>query len=541
MHHEDRAQVGRDADAADSRRPVVVLGDRDPATDAAQVLGRRAGLTTETVSSASDIRALQRSVGNRATRQLLRLKKDAEFDDAVALARESFTALQQFATGLLTMMLGGLGTAIASFLFRPHLVFIMGSDSGGFYDIAEHYWRLHDPLATFVTDQRTLEDVINWINANTSQPLGRVTIVSHANENGTLSFGVDAGDTDRHTSFDDLHKALGGSSAGGRTLPTPGNQVDRSTSIEIKGCDIGRSTDMLNLLSEVFNGAPVHAPTHEQGYGWSTREGQAARDKARASFRAAAEAKFPAVPAIDPKLTGAAKKAAVEARKKAVKARDAAIAAEVATHKREIGFMAQYGTFYEFFSGPEVEAPGTKAIGLATVRAQVDHLYPHLTDKERTQLTKELVAAEKVETIKPYSSRGDFATTLGQARVVYRDDLKANHVTVTGVDGVTRSGTDNTHVEVVLKVIDNGQPTTRTYTMDLEDDATILANAKAEVSNPEHYDWDVVETRVGATTTRTGRGRRMRGYLHHHPLDNKTTPHFDVTDESNTDFFGASK
>lgn len=143
MHHEDRAQVGRDADAADSRRPVVVLGDRDPATDAARVLGRRAGLTTETVSSASDIRALQRSVGNRATRQLLRLKKDAEFDDAVALARESFTALQQFATGLLTMMLGGLGTAIASFLFRPHLVFIMGSDSGGFYDIAEHYWRLH--------------------------------------------------------------------------------------------------------------------------------------------------------------------------------------------------------------------------------------------------------------------------------------------------------------------------------------------------------------------------------------------------------------
>jgi hypothetical protein len=33
----------------------------------------------------------------------------------------------------------------------------------------------------------------------------------------------------------------------------------------------------------------------------------------------------------------------------------------------------------------------------------------------------------------------------------------------------------------------------------------------------------------------------MRGYLHHHSLDNKTTPHFDVTDESNADFFGTSK
>ena len=78
-------------------------------------------------------------------------------------------------------------------------------------------------------------------------------------------------------------------------------------------------------------------------------------------------------------------------------------------------------------------------------------------------------------------------------------------------------------------------------TVDLEDDATILATATAGVSNPEHYDWDVVETRAGATVTRTGRGRRMRGYLHHHLLDNKTTPHFDVADESNPDFFGASR
>ena len=527
----------------DQRRPDVVPGDRGPARDPATVLARRSAMAPG-VSSASDIRALQRTVGNRATRQLLRLKKDAEFDDAVALLKETTTTLQQFVTGLLTGMLGGLGTAIASYLFRPHLVFIMGHDSGGFYDIAEHYWRLHDPLATFVTDQRTLADVINWINANATQPLGRVTIVSHANENGTLSFGVDASDTDHHTTFADLKKALHGSGSGGgggRTLPTPGNQVSKSTSIEIKGCDIGRSTDMLNLLSEAFNGAAVHAPTHEQGYGWSDREAQAARDKARASFRAAAETKLPPVPAVDPALTGAAKRAAVEARKKAVKARDAAVAAEVATHKREIGFMAQWGKYYEFFSGPEVEAPGTKAIDLATVRAQVDHLYPHLTDKERAQLAKQLVAAEKVETIKPYASSGDFATTLPQARALYRDDLRANNVSATAVNSVTRSGTNNTHVEVELDVVGGGQHSTRTYTLDMEDDATILATGKAEVSNPEHYDWDVVETRVGTRTTRTARGRRMRSYLHHHQLDNATTPHFDVTDESNRDFFGASK
>ncbi|MGZ4243407.1 MAG: hypothetical protein ACXVSE_03865 [Solirubrobacteraceae bacterium] len=540
MEHADPVHVGRGAYAEDSRRPAAALGGHAPATDALRALAVGRGLTPG-LSSAPDIRALQRAAGNRATRQLLRLKKDAEFDDAVALVKESFTALQQFVTGMLTGMLGGLGSAIASFVFRPHLVFIMGKDSGGFYDIAEHYWRLHDPLATFVTDQRTLADVINWINANATQPLGRVTIVSHANENGTLSFGVDASDTDRRTSFAELKKALHGSGGGSRTLPTVGNQVSKSTSIEIKGCDIGRSTDMLNLLSEAFNGASVHAPTHEQGYGWSDREAQAARDKARAFFRTAAEAKVPAVPPVDPKLTGAAKKAAGEARKKAVKARDAAIAADVATHKREIGFMTQWGKFYEFFSGPEVETPGTTKIDLATVRARVDHLYPHLTDKERAQLARELVAAEAVETIRPYSSSGDFATTLAQARVVYKDDLKANNLTATGLKSVTRSGTDKTHVEVVLDVIDSGQKTIRTYTMDLEDDATIIANAKAEVSNPEHYEWDVVETRVGATTTRTGRGRRMRAYLHHHSLDDKATPHFDVTDESNPDFFGASK
>ena len=195
--------------------------------------------------------------------------------------------------------------------------------------------------------------------------------------------------------------------------------------------------------------------------------------------------------------------------------------------------MRQWGKFYEFFSGPEVEAPGTKKIDLKTVRAQVDHLYPHLSDKERDQLARQMVAAEKVETIKPYAVTGDFATTLAQARVLYRDDLKANGLTTTRLNSVTPSGTNKTHVEVELTVRDSsGQTSTRTYTIDLENDATVIANAKAEVSNPEHYDWDVMETRAGTTTTRTGRGRRLRGYLHHHSLDSKTTPHFDVTDES---------
>jgi hypothetical protein len=541
VQHADRAGAGRGVAEQGSRRPQVVLWDRVAGSGATPVLAGRVARTAR-LSSAADVCALQRTVGNRATRQLLRLKKDPEFDDAVNMAKEVTTAVQQFVTIALTLMLGGLGSWIASWLFRPHLVFIMGRDSDGFYDIAEHYWRLHDPLATFVTDQRTLADVINWINANATQPLGRITIVSHANENGTLSFGVDANDTDRRTSFSDLKKALHPRGGGGRTLPTPGAQVDGSTSVEIKGCDIGRSTDMLDLLSEAFNGARVHAPTHEQGYGYSDREGNAARDKATAFFRAGAEAKIPKVPDVDPTLTGAAKKAAVAAHKQAVKVRKDAIATDVATHKREIAFMHQMGKFYEFFSGPEAEAPGTKKIDLKTVRAQVDHLYPHLSAKERDQLARQMVAAEKVETIKPYAVAGDFATTLAQARVLYRDDLKAHGLTATRLNSVTRSGTNNTHVEVELSVRDSsGQTGTRTYTIDLEDDATVLANAKAEVSNPQHYDWDVVETRVGTTTTRTGRGRRMRGYLHHHSLDSKTTPHFDVTDESNIDFFGASK
>lgn len=541
MQHADRADAELGVAEQGSRRPDGVLGDRIPGNGATPVLAARVARTAG-LSSATDVLALQRTAGNRATRQLLRLRKDPEFDDAVNMAKAVTTAAQQFVTGALTLMLGGLGSSIARWLFRPHLVFIMGQDSNGFYDIAEHYWRLHDPLATFVTDQRTLADVINWINANATQPLGRISIVSHANENGTLSFGVDANDTDRHTSFSELKKAVHPAGGGSRSLPTPGTQVDQSTSVEIKGCDIGRSTDMLNLLSEAFNGAPVHAPTHEQGYGYSDREGNAARDKATAFFRAGAEAKIPAVPDVDPTLKGAAKKAAVAAHKQAVKVRNDAIAADVATHKREIAFTRQWGKFYEFFSGPEVEAPGTKKIDLKTVRAQVDHLYPHLSDKERDQLARQMVAAEKVETIKPYAVTGDFATTLAQARVLYRDDLRANGLTATRFNSVTRSGTNKTHVEAELTVRDSsGQTSTRTYTIDLEDDATVIANAKAEVSNPEHYDWDVVEIRAGTTTTRTGRGRRLRGYLHHHSLDNKTTPHFDVTDESNTDFFGASK
>jgi hypothetical protein len=92
-------------------------------------------------------------------------------------------------------------------------------------------------------------------------------LVSHANEDGTLSFKLRAGDksTDPHVQYGDLSRALADDAA---LFNLPKGVIDPSTRIYIKGCNIGRSTRMLDALDRAFGGAgTVVAPTHKQVFG----------------------------------------------------------------------------------------------------------------------------------------------------------------------------------------------------------------------------------------------------------------------------------
>jgi hypothetical protein len=78
----------------------------------------------------------------------------------------------------------------------------------------------------------------------------------------------------------ELREALHPAGGGASTLPAVGRQIDAQTTIHIKGCDLGRTREMVELIDEAFGGAgTVTAPTHEQTYETDpTLEARARRD-----------------------------------------------------------------------------------------------------------------------------------------------------------------------------------------------------------------------------------------------------------------------
>jgi Domain of unknown function (DUF4157) len=184
---------------------------------------------------------------------------------------------------------------------RQDFVFIMGRDPKGtsnpFYRYAKRYFRAHLAAATFVEDKRSLTDLLSWISANVSKPIGNLYIVSHGNEDGTLGFGLDASDTDRRLTVIELRNALHPSGGGSSKLASVASVVDAQTRIHIKGCDIGRTQEMVELIDEAFGGAgTVTAPTHEQEYSTDPTLGERARGEAHDERIAAFTAGLPALP-----------------------------------------------------------------------------------------------------------------------------------------------------------------------------------------------------------------------------------------------------
>jgi hypothetical protein len=147
-------------------------------------------------------------------------------------------------------------------------VFIMGADAprtnNKFYTEAKKFFKAEYPSAVMIEDVRDLDGINARINAG-NKPVANLYIVSHAHPDGTLQFSLDPADkTPGQVQYSELKAA---NEKGSLTKPKP-DLVGFWTNVLIRGCNLGRSGEMLQETKEAFGGdARVIAPTHEQGYG----------------------------------------------------------------------------------------------------------------------------------------------------------------------------------------------------------------------------------------------------------------------------------
>lgn len=419
---------------------------------------------------------------------------------------------------------------------RKDFVFIMGADpkraSNPFFTLAAQYFRAHVPGATLVQDQRNLAGLLNWISSNVADPIGDLYIVSHGNEDGTLAFGLNSSDKDGH----------------------------------IKGCDIGRTREIVELIDEAFGGAgTVTAPTHEQDYSTDPALGKQARgaahDKQIAGFTAGLP-ELPAEPAaIDRNLKGDALKQAkrehddaVAERKKAKAARKQSIAGEEKRIKPDLDAVEKLAATVDSLSGPMFQRPGTKLFTAKEIRPEVDRLYGHLPEARRKNLAEQLAApdrglpndqhGQKVVRVKPFSQPFIEPASLAEAKAQFANDFKTNKFEPRSMAINRTPGTGGTELEMIFTGISHPSgadafQSTLTFTETVPDDATIIANGKANTNNPDRYEWRVERKARSGKTTLTALGERVLAYLHHGSLD--ANPHGRFSQpEGNPDFYAKS-
>lgn len=162
------------------------------------------------------------------------------------------------------------------------ITFIMGAaEKRGrrkFYKSAIKYWSVKGKTNVLVKDARTLADIFDHLLMNPpkdNKPWREVNIISHASEEGYLSFPIDDdARAAKENSFG--HEQLAEAIAKGKINPLPNNIIGRSTNINIHGCALGRSRAMLKQLSKAFGGTDVYAPViyapkHLQSYKYSEK------------------------------------------------------------------------------------------------------------------------------------------------------------------------------------------------------------------------------------------------------------------------------
>jgi hypothetical protein len=483
--------------------------------------------------------ALQRAIGNRATAQLLRKDKPKTKAETKAPAPPPKPPPVK-----------------APAKPRPDYVFIMGEDpkpakrgqpiANPFYTVALKYWKVHLPNATIVEDKRDLDGVLTYL-AGGSDPIGNVYIVSHANEDGTLGFGVDASDTDHHMTVPELREALH-PKRGRSTLSSVKSRVDTQTRIHIKGCDIGRTQAMVELIDEAFGGlGKVNAPTHEQRYGID----DVLEAEARKKFHEEIAAKYAAIPELDKDLKGQARVKAKRERDKLVQKRLADIATEEKSRKAEADERAILASHYEAFSGPMFQRPGTQLFTAKELEPELKRLYPHLDDKRRAALAASLVAAnrspandqhgQRVIRAEPLTFTDTDPRSLAEAQRVFAKDLRAARFTPSTFSRTKDVDGDEFTLRIEMEGKTPGGEGSRIFTTGAAPtDAALLKQGKAEMPNPDAYTWRIeAKHDASGITKRTVVGERVLAYLHHESLDVKPHEHF-TRPETDKDFFTTS-
>ncbi|WP_205710229.1 DUF4157 domain-containing protein [Paraburkholderia silviterrae] len=161
------------------------------------------------------------------------------------------------------------------------IVFIMGEDdnqSNQFFKEAKIFFKKEYPKATMFDDVRSFEGIIEHVNS-VGKPVANLIIVSHANADGTLQFVMTEDEVrERIATKDPNRPLLPYSELKGANARDPGDKgalpradkelVGAWTNVLIRGCNLGRSVEMLGEVQKALGGnVRVIAPTHAQHYG----------------------------------------------------------------------------------------------------------------------------------------------------------------------------------------------------------------------------------------------------------------------------------
>jgi Domain of unknown function (DUF4157) len=447
---------------------------------------------------------------------------------------------------------------------RQNVCYFMGDvKKDPFFISAFRFFHSRFPNAVLVSNIRNLHDLLEHINTHFSQPLANIFIITHANEDGTVSFGFDKSDRDKHTDVRELKKALHPTGGGSSSLPSVGKLIDANTRIQIKGCDLGRTNEMLELIDEVFGGqGQVTAPTHEQGYYFNEKT---TADSAKlilqehmTQFDTALMPIPPMPDPVDKNLRGDAKKDAVRARQAAIKARDAVMAqrkkdadAERKNFRPEAHRLGEIKGSGDFLSGPLFQRQGDQLFSEAEIMAKVNALYTHLSPKQRESIAKKLVAPDKrpkgneqgtykqggqrAYKIVPFTQSFFDPKTLQDAVFIFGKQFAKGFVPASMSTAET-AGT----VTITIQGKLGKQDFTMTFTIDSPPtDSELVKLGREQVNNPDKFDWSVETTNVRGKAAKKVIAKRVVAYLHHGSLDIDIKHRFTAL-ESDPNFFSES-
>ena len=323
--------------------------------------------------------------------------------------------------------------------------------------------------------------------------------------------------------------------------------------MHIKGCDIGRTQEMVELIDEAFGGAgTVTAPTHEQRFSTDSTLARQARD----AFRAEVDQRYPMPPEVDAGLTGRDRTAAVAARGRALRERQATIARDEADAVARAGHVSS-------LSGPMFQRPGTTLFTAAELEPMVSRLYSHLPEARRARLVADLIAPDT----RPVPADGHLdmqgqrgqrvdrwilafpfpePRTAAEAQALQPGLARAGIRIVSVGPAVSRPVNGGE----ILEIARRGErrrdrtPWTGSWTSGTQDrpiptEADLRAQSLRECPNPDRYTWRFEETHAAGTTTRRLIGTRVLAYLHHGSLDLGPHQRF-APPLANPDFYATS-